>query len=250
MFPVCSINHFRRTQPRNQDLLRTAPSPYGASARLVCVEQTHNFGGGTVWSIDALQEVSALAKRNGVAVHMDGARLFNACCSAKRAPFEFAAFADSVWIDFTKGLGAPVGAVLAGSRFFIEKARRQKHIFAGAMRQAGIVAAGCLYALDHHVERLEEDHNNARRLAAALSEMPGVVLLTPKPETNIVFFDVSGAGIGNPEFVIAMRERGIKLGMARGVIRAVTHLDVTSTAIETAIAAVKSVLSTSRGLRS
>lgn len=223
-------------------LLNTASYPYGAPARLACVEQTHNFGGGSVWSVEQLRDVFTAAKRHGLAVHMDGARLLNASIAANRAPAEFAAFTDSLWIDFTKGLGAPVGAVLAGTAAFIADARRYKHVFAGAMRQAGIVAAGCLYALDHHVKRLADDHANAKALAAGLASIPGVELLTPAPETNIVFFDVSKCGIDNASFVNAMRDRGVKLGIVRGGIRAVTHLDVSTHDIEKAIATAKTIL--------
>jgi len=145
--------------------LRTTPSPYGPPPRLVCVEQTHNFGGGAVWSLAELTAVGAHARKCGLASHMDGARLLNACASAGVTPAAFCSEIDSVWIDFTKGLGAPIGAVLAGSKAFIAEARRYKHIFGGAMRQAGIAAAGCLYALDHHVTRLAEDHEHARIMA-------------------------------------------------------------------------------------
>src|SRR5262249_18705111 len=145
--------------------LQTAPPPYAPPVRLVCVEQTHNFGGGSVWSLDQLRAVREAADDLNIAVHMDGARLLNACAATDVAASAFATTADSVWIDFTKGLGAPIGAVLAGTAPFIAEARRYKHMFAGAMRQAGIAAAGCLYALDHHVERLREDHARARRLA-------------------------------------------------------------------------------------
>ncbi len=152
-----------------------AAFPYAPPPRLVCLEQTHNFGGGTVWPLDQLREVSSLARRRGLRLHMDGARLLNACV-ATGATAAFSACVDSVWIDFTKGLGAPIGAVLAGTADFIAEARRAKHLFGGAMRQAGIAAAGCLHALGHHVERLAEDHEHAALLARGLAGVEGIRL--------------------------------------------------------------------------
>ncbi len=223
------------------DRVTAVPVPYGQPVGIVCVEQTHNFGGGAVWSLDALQAVSACARERSVPVHMDGARLLNACAASRVAAAGFAAPVDSLWIDFTKGLGAPIGAVLAGTRAFIAEARRYKQLFGGAMRQAGIAAAGCLYALDHHVERLAEDHEHARLLAAGLAATDGIEVRTPRPETNMVFFDVQGLGIGNTEFLSRLVARGVRMGAAGGAIRAVTHLDVSRMDIETAIEAVRGV---------
>src|SRR5688572_1506430 len=158
--------------------VQTLPTPYAPPVRLVCVEQTHNFGGGAVWGVDELRAVSQAARESGLAVHMDGARLLNATIATGVSASTFAAMVDSVWIDFTKGLGAPIGAVLAGTAEFIAEARRYKHMFGGAMRQAGIAAAGCLHALDHHIDRLEEDHARARRLAEGLAAIPGIHVRT------------------------------------------------------------------------
>lgn len=223
--------------------LSTVPVPYGQPARLTWVEQTHNFGGGTIWPLDTLTEVAALSRSKGMSVHMDGARLLNACVASGVDPAQFAAHTDSVWIDFTKGLGAPIGAVMAGSTEFIAKARRMKHLFGGAMRQAGIAAAGCLHALDHHVDRLAEDHKNARRLAAGLANIDGIRLSTPTPATNMVFFDISRLGFAGPVFLESLALLGVKMGFVRVRIRAVTHLDVTSEDIDRAIDAVRRVAS-------
>lgn len=225
--------------------LKTVPSPYGPVARLLCVEQTHNFGGGTIWSLAELKAVAEAARTEGLAVHMDGARLFNACIASGVSAARFSALVDSLWIDFTKGLGAPIGAMLAGSKEFISQARRYKHVFGGAMCQAGIAAAGCLHALDHHVHRLTEDHANARRLADGLAHIPGIRLTTPLPETNMVFFDIGGTGLSNAQFVTALAGRGVRVGQVRGLIRAVTHLDVSRSDIETALSAVADIVSTS-----
>lgn len=221
--------------------LRTAPVPYAPKAQLVCVEQTHNFGGGSVWSLEELHAVSTLAKAEGLAVHMDGARLLNAMVASGVSASDFASTANSVWLDFTKGLGAPMGAVLAGDRDFIAEARRYKHIFAGAMRQAGIAAAGCLHALDHHVDRLAEDHANARRLAEGVSRIEGIQVRTAAPETNMVFFDPSRAGWSNARFLAELATRGVRMGEVSGEIRAVTHLDVSRADIDTAVAAIAAI---------
>jgi threonine aldolase len=226
--------------------VQTLPTPYAPPVRLVCVEQTHNFGGGAVWRVDELQAVSEVARESGLAVHMDGARLLNATIATGVKASAFAAMMDSVWIDFTKGLGAPIGAVLAGTAEFIAEARRYKHVFGGAMRQAGIAAAGCLHALDHHVDRLEEDHTRARRLAEGLAAIPGIVVTSPRPDTNIVFFDVVDAGLSNTEFLGEMLRAGVRMGDVRGQIRAVTHLDVSAEDIELAIRAAAAIVESKR----
>lgn len=221
------------------DRAAAVPVPYGQPVGLVCVEQTHNFGGGAVWPADALRAVAACARERGVPVHMDGARLLNACAASGVSAAAFAAAVDSLWIDFTKGLGAPIGAVLAGTKRFIAEARRYKQMFGGAMRQAGVAAAGCLYALDHHVDRLAEDHEHARLLARGLAAIDGVRVRTPEPETNMVFFDVEGLGLGNEQFLSRLARQGVRMGAAAGAIRAVTHLDVPRAGIEAALAAVR-----------
>jgi len=221
--------------------LSTVAPPYGPPPKLLCVEQTHNFAGGAIWSLEELAAVSEFSRRNGLAVHMDGARLLNACVATGVSAAAYASHVDSVWIDFTKGLGAPIGAVMAGSREFIAEARRYKHVFAGAMRQAGIAAAGCLHALDHHVDRLAEDHFNARRLASGLSEVEGIQVLTATPETNMVYFDPAGLGLPHDAFLSQLEARGVRMGKVRGAIRAVTHLDVSAADIETAIEAIRAI---------
>ena len=229
------------------DRVVAVPVPYGQPVGLVCVEQTHNFGGGAVWSRQELADVSSSARARGVPLHMDGARLMNACVASGLPAAAFATEVDTLWIDFTKGLGAPIGAVLAGSREFIAAARRYKQLFGGAMRQAGVAAAGCLYALDHHVERLAEDHANARLLASGLAAIDGIEVRNPAPETNMVFFDVSGLGLSNREFVDRLAAAGVRMSGAGGQIRAVTHLDVSRQGVERALAAVGEVASATRG---
>ena len=221
------------------DRVVAVPEPYGQPVGLVCVEQTHNFGGGAVWPLKALDGVAACARARDVPLHMDGARLLNACVALGVSAATVAARVDSVWIDFTKGLGAPVGAVLTGTAEFIERARRYKQLFGGAMRQAGIAAAGCLYALDHHVHRLAEDHENARRLARGLAEIDGIEVRTAAPDTNMVFFDASGLGLSNREFLDRLAAAAVRMSGAGGAIRAVTHLDVSRADIDRALAAIR-----------
>jgi threonine aldolase len=204
--------------------------------RLVSLEQTHNFAGGTVWPLEQYRAVCAVARDHGAAVHVDGARLPNAVV-ASGVPFEaWAEPVDSIWIDFTKGLGAPIGAVLAGRADFIARARRYKHVFGAAMRQAGIAAAGGLHALDHHVERLADDHRRAARLAEGLVELGCRV---DPVETNMVFFDPQ---VDPAAFVAGLGAAGVRLGAVDGRIRAVTHLDVDDGGIEAALEAAKEVL--------
>ena len=219
----------------------SVPPPYGQPVSLVCVEQTHNFGGGAVWPLETLRTVSGTVRGRGIAMHMDGARLMNAAVAAGVPAADFAACVDSVWIDFTKGLGAPIGAVLAGSKDFIRDARRFKQLFGGAMRQAGIAAAGCLHALDHHVERLADDHANARRLAAGLAEIRGITLRTSEPETNMIFFEVGGLDMTADDFVAKLEAAGVLMSSTGPYVRAVTHLDVSRDDIDRALALVRVV---------
>lgn len=217
-----------------------APAPPLKSCvpRLLCVEQTHNLSGGRVWPIETLRTVCEHARSRGLTIHMDGARLMNAVVAAGVPAREFARCVDTVWLDFSKGLGAPMGAVLGGSREFIREAERWKHRLGGAMRQAGIIAAACLHALDHHVDRLAEDHDNARRLADGLGGIDGIRVADGVPESNMVFFDTAALGITNRDFLELLRARGVKMSAVGKRIRAVTHLDVDSDDVERAVAAV------------
>jgi threonine aldolase len=213
---------------------------YGARPRLVCVEQPTNMGGGRVWPVDQMRDVLAVAARHALATHLDGARLMNAVVASGVDAATWAGGFDSAWLDFTKGLGAPVGACLAGSAAFIEEAWRWKQMLGGAMRQSGIIAAAGLYALDHHVERLADDHARARRLAEGLAELPEVVLDPATVDTNIVIFEVPDAAA----FCGALAAEGVAMSQfgARRV-RAVTHLDVDDDGIARALTAARRALS-------
>ncbi len=215
-------------------------SRYAPPQRLLEVEQTANIGGGAVWPLATLNELVAVAREQGWATHMDGARLMNACVASAIGPAEMTAGFDSVWLDFTKGLGAPLGAVLCGSAEFIGQAWRWKQRLGGSMRQAGICAAACLYSLDHHVERLAEDHANARALARGLAQIEGVVV--EEPDTNLVFFDIAGTGVAAEALQSRLLERGVAVSLLGGRVRACTHLDVTAAMIPEAVAAVREAL--------
>jgi threonine aldolase len=212
---------------------------YGPRERLVSVEQTTNMGGGRVWPLEQVRAVLEVARGAGLATHLDGARLMNAVVASGVGAGEWAGGFDSAWLDFTKGLGAPVGACLAGSAAFIEEAWRWKQMLGGAMRQSGMVAAAGLYALDHHVERLADDHARARRLAEGLATLPGVELDPATVETNIVIFTVPDAAA----FAAALAAEDVEMsrfGTTR--MRAVTHLDVDDEGIERALSAAARVL--------
>ncbi len=244
---LAGVNVSALDGPRGQydaDAVRAAIRPesrYMPRSRLLWVEQTSNLGGGSVWPLARIAAVTDAGRQRGLRTHLDGARLMNAVVASGTAACDYAASFDSVWIDFTKGLGAPVGAALAGSRDFIADAWRLKQQMGGAMRQAGIIAAGGLFALRHHVKRLAEDHANARRLADGLAALPGIALDPSTVETNIVIFELSGA-LDAPAAVAALLARGVRMG-AMGVrtIRAVTHLDVNTEKVERALAAARAV---------
>lgn len=201
--------------------------------KLVCVENTHNVGGGAVWPLQSVAEVSEAARQAGLRVHMDGARLWNASVASGVSEGEYARHFDSVSVCFSKGLGAPVGSALAGSRDFIERARRFRKQFGGGMRQAGIIAAGALYALEHHRARLAEDHANARRLAEGIADLPGIKVNPAEIETNILFWEVTQGSAQT--LADRLKAAGVWV-TARGTrIRAVTHLDVNADQIEQTI---------------
>ena len=217
--------------------------PHFQRSRLVSVENTTNLGGGAVWSVDDLDDISEVARKNGLATHMDGARLMNAVVASGVPASAFARGYDSAWIDMSKGLGAPVGGVLAGSHEFIAEALRHKHQFGGAMRQAGIIAAAGVYALKHNVERLAEDHDNAKRFARLIARIDGLAIDPDAIETNIVYFDVAGTGLTAPQVSERLLEHGVRIGsMDERLMRAVTHLDVDTAGVEEAAQALRVVV--------
>ncbi len=209
--------------------------------RLLCVENTHNVGGGSVWPFECLVEVAEAGRSHGLGSHLDGARLWHASVASGTAEADYAAPFDSVSVCFSKGLGAPIGSALAGNADFVQRARRFKQVFGGGFRQAGIIAAGALHALEHHRERLAEDHENARRLADGLSTIEGIAVEPDLVETNIVRFDTRAMAGG--DFVDRCFERGVHLfpGGAR-TVRAVTHLDVSAEQVDQALEVIRGVI--------
>lgn len=209
--------------------------------KLLCIENTHNRGSGSVWSFDRIAAAVAAAREAGLRCHLDGARLWNASAATGVPEHVFAGYFESVSVCFSKGLGAPVGSALAGTTEFIARARRFRKQFGGGMRQAGIIAAGALYAVEHHRERLIQDHLNARTLAERLAADPGIELPDGLPETNIVNFRVKT--MPAQALVEAMRERGVlMLPRSEDSLRAVTNLNVTSAHIEEAAEIVRAIV--------
>ncbi|MBT6242754.1 MAG: threonine aldolase family protein [Rhodospirillaceae bacterium] len=201
-------------------------SRYMPESRLVCVEQTANLGGGAIWPLEKIQGVAQTAKDAGLSTHMDGARLMNAVVKSGIAAATWVEGYDSCWIDFTKGLGAPVGAVLAGSTNFIRQAWRIKQQMGGSMRQSGIIASMCLYALDHNVDRLAEDHDLAASIATRIAALNSVINVL-SVDTNIVIFDLSAGSPDAASLVASLQNDGIQIGaFGERRIRIVTHLDV------------------------
>lgn len=216
-------------------------SRYAPRTRLLCVEQTANAGGGRVWTVDQLTQVVMAARQHGLATHLDGARILNASVASGVPAASYSSLFDSAWLDFSKGLGAPVGAVLVGSRELIDEAWRYKQMWGGAMRQSGIIAAAGLFALDHNVDRLAADHQNAKTLAEGLANIDGIDINPAHVESNIVYFEVSDAYA----FEEGLAQRGVIMN-AKGPrrVRAVTHLDVSAVDVQLAIEAARAVLIT------
>ncbi|GMU04259.1 low-specificity L-threonine aldolase [Corallococcus caeni] len=208
--------------------------------RLLSLENTHNRGGGTVWPVDRFRAVVEAGRKAGLAVHLDGARLFNAQVAAGKPASAWASLTDSTSVCFSKGLGAPVGSALAGKADVIREARRLRKRLGGGMRQAGILAAAALYALEHHVERLAEDHANARRLAEGLAQLPGVKVDLSRVETNMVFADLVRPAA---EASALLLKQGV-LANPTGPhsIRLVCHLDVSKADIDDALARIRQAL--------
>jgi threonine aldolase len=218
--------------------IRRPGDRYAPRSRVVSVEQTTNLGGGKIWPLETVRGVLDVAAERGLRTHLDGARLMNAVVASGVSAIDYASGFDTAWLDFTKGLGAPVGAVLAGSAELIAEAWRWKQMIGGALRQSGILAAACLHALDHHVERLAEDHRHAQLLSRGLAELPGVDIDPDTVETNIVIFGVRDA----PGLVSKLAGEVALTAVDPGHIRAVTHLDVDSDDVQRAVTAIATAL--------
>lgn len=216
-------------------------SRYAPTQRLLEVEQTANRGGGSCWSAKSLRDVTTAAHKHGLSTHMDGARLMNAAVALGVPASDLTEGCDTVWLDFTKGLAAPLGAILAGSKEFIGQAWRWKQRLGGSMRQGGICAAACVYALQHNIDRLAEDHANAKTLARGMAQIRGIKV--EMPETNLVFFDTEDTGMTVEEFAGKLRKEGVLVstsGKYRG--RACLHLDVAAAQVDDALSVMKHVV--------
>lgn len=220
-----------KVRPINDHLVRT---------RLVCLENTHNRGGGRVFPLDKVKAITAWAREHGLICHLDGARLWNAVVATGIAPAEWASHFDTVSVCFSKGLGAPVGSALVGPKEFVTRARKIRKLFGGGMRQAGFLAAAALYALDHHIDRLADDHKNARLIAQAITDTPGLRLDPPRVETNIIWFEADPEVGTATDVAAALKQRGVLVSSyGTQMLRACTHLDVSAAQAEHAADAIR-----------
>jgi threonine aldolase len=219
------------------------PNVHHAPTALICVENTHNRGGGSIWPLDNIRAIREFARSVSVPMHLDGARLMNACVSTGLTPKDYAQYFDSCTLCLSKGLGAPVGSLVIGSQEFIAKAHRFRKQFGGGMRQAGILAAAGIYALEHNVERLAEDHLNAKRLARGIAEIDGLAIDVNTVETNILYFGVRQPGLTVPILLERLKaEKVLMLGTGPNSLRAVVHLDVSKEGIDYAVAVLRKVV--------
>jgi threonine aldolase len=215
-----------------------------ARTRLVCLENTHNRGGGKVFPLDKVERISKWARGQGLAIHLDGARLWNAVVATGVAFKTWTQHFDTVSVCFSKGLGAPIGSALAGPKDLVKKARRIRKVLGGGMRQVGVLAAAALYAMDYHVDRLAEDHANAKRLVELIRDIPGTSLAPPEIETNLLFLRLDPRHGTAAQVQGRLRELGVlALPTAPQTLRFVTHLDVTRPQIEQAGKMIRKVLS-------
>jgi threonine aldolase len=231
-YGILSLEQVRdNVRPLNEHLVRT---------RLVCLENTHNRGGGRIYPLELTAKICAWARGQGLALHLDGARLWNAVVATGTPADRWASHFDTVSVCFSKGLGAPVGSALVGPRDMIERGRYVRKLFGGAMRQAGILAAGALYALDHHIDRLAEDHANAKLIAEAVAETPGMELTPPVVDTNLIWFRVDPR-LGTPaQLAEKLKAEGILIYPASPTqLRACTHLDVSRAQAEQVARAIR-----------
>lgn len=212
--------------------------------RLVCLENTHNRGGGRIYPFEKIQAIHAWTRKQGLILHLDGARLWNAIIATGIPARKWGALFDTVSVCFSKGLGTPVGSALAGPRELIARARRIRKLFGGGMRQAGVLAAAALYALDHHIERLAEDHRNAQIIAQAIADTPGLRLVPPEVETNLIWFHVEREAGTAKDVAATLKEHGVLvLESGPQKLRACTHLDVSAAQAERAAEVIRRIVS-------
>ncbi len=231
------------TAADSQAAFKGADNPHHAPTRLIVIENTHNRGGGVAWPQTEVLDIAAFARSRGLGLHLDGARLCNAAIVAGQTPAELAAPFDTATLCFSKGLGAPVGSVIAGSKSLITRALRFRKMLGGGMRQVGILAAAALYALDHNVERLTDDHANARHIAERLAGTSGLRVDLSRVQTNIVMVDLEASCPDGAEAVARLRAHGVScLSPGPRCLRLVTHLDVDREACERAATVIATAL--------
>lgn len=236
-YGILELDQLRdKIRPVNDHMVRT---------RLVCLENTHNRGGGRIFPLDQVKAISDWAGSHGLLMHLDGARLWNTIVATGVSGKEWAKHFDTVSVCFSKGLGTPIGSALAGPKEYIGRARRYRKIFGGAMRQVGVIASAAIYAMDHHIERLAEDHRNALVIAEAIADTPGLRLVPPDVHTNLVWFEID-PDLGTAKAVFAkLKERGVLVGNGgEQVLRACTHLDVSAADAERAADVIRKTLRT------
>jgi len=210
--------------------------PHSIQTALICLENTHNAGGGTIYPLSTIERIKTVASSHGVPMHLDGARLFNAVAATTLPPAAYAQHFETVSVCLSKGLGAPAGSLLTtNDPGMMDRARRFRRMYGGAMRQAGILAAAGIYALEHHVSRLKDDHDNAKRLARKLQQIPAISINPQHVDSNIVMFDVVGSRLPPSVIVAALKQEGVLINAVGGTsYRAVTHLDVSPKQIDVA----------------
>jgi len=236
LIPRLVKGHMGVMSPKDIEEVLRPPNIHFPPTSLICIENTHNRAGGTIWSPSQIKAVSELAKSRGLRVHMDGARIFNAAVALGLDVREFTRHVDTLMFCLSKGLSAPIGSLVVGEREFVDRARKYRKMLGGGMRQAGVIAAPGIIAIEKMVERLKDDHANAQMLAAGLSKIEGIAVDLPRVQTNIILYDVSGLGVDGRNWVAELNKRGVKAGAQElGRVRMVTHRGIEKEDVERAL---------------
>jgi threonine aldolase len=240
LIPRFVKGHMGVMSPRDIEQVLRPPNIHFPPTSLICIENTHNRAGGTIWSPLNIKELSDLAKTRGLRVHMDGARIFNAAVASGLDVRDFTRHVDTLMFCLSKGLSAPIGSMVVGEQAFVDRARRYRKMLGGGMRQAGIIAAAGIIAVEKMVDRLRDDHVNAKTLATGLSKIPGITVDMARVQTNIVVYDVTGLGVDGKSWVEELGKHGVKAGAQEyGRVRMVTHRGIEKEDIQYALTAVE-----------
>jgi len=247
LIPILVKGHDGVMSPQDVESALRPPNSHFPPSPLVCIENSHNRAGGTVWSPAQMKALFDFAKDHKLNVHMDGARIFNSAVAQNLEVRELTRYADTLMFCLSKGLSAPIGSIVVGDRDFVDRARRYRAILGGGMRQAGVIAAAGIVAIEKMVDRLRDDHANARMLAKGISTIDGIAIDLNKVQTNMVVYDVSGLGIGGKEWVAKLNEAGVKAGaLEAGRVRMVTHRGIEKEDIEFTLRVVEKAADESR----